>query len=517
MLLLCTVRLSAIEIKMSEENKPVINEQVLTATLHPTQSHESLQIFEKKEEGVIIKEASVQATPETVSEGTETRQSASSQVDQSAIFEKKNKKMIVLGSVTEEEEKARLVAEQEAKEKAERLKHQKARKSTSPRHPRNTETPQSLLSDDSAPVKVKEPSESLMRATAARVRDSQVLEDRKREKETAKSPSRRKSDNGSASYTPSERLLRPTQARVMDVKEWEAHKERSKYEDDIWWELRKPNETAKPNPNTPSKLYENTAAFSKQIRNKYDPATAAVLASPPREVHIPAKIDDNSPLLKKTTAAKVQTWRQTEIVQESPKPVLKLVSNQSGPHHVESKLFYDTKASQLQKYKSKEEAEKELEKKTASPASGKKVKGVSPRLLELNESLKNSVRPKYDKVEGDRRESGWTTVRKTHIPTIEEMHDTLVRSSGSVVYSHRDSSGSAFDSRDHEDDHHENNHLEPDQPEEGEEEEENQPEQESHEVFDNHEEHPEEENLDLTTAQIEQVTAELAHQTLEVN
>lgn len=360
---------------MSEENKPIVNEQVLNATIVAAKSQEALQLFQKKEEVTVVQ------TTETVTT-TEVQQSTSS----SAVFEKKNKQMIVLGNIEEEEEKARLKAEQEAKDKA-----KQKRKSTSPRPQRNTDTPQSLQSDDSAPLKVKEPSESLMRATAARVRDSQVLEDRKRDKEGAKSPSRRKSLD--AAPGPSERLLRPTQARIMDVKEWENHKERSKYEDDIWWELRKPSETAKPKPNTPSKLHEPTAAFSKQVRSKYDPATAAAIESPPKEVHVPAKIDDNSPLLKRTMATKVNTWKQTEVVVESPKPVLQLYSHQSGPHNVGSKLFYDTKASQLNKFKGKEEKEKELEKKTASPADAKKVKGVSPRLLELNQSLKHSVRP----------------------------------------------------------------------------------------------------------------------------
>ena len=446
---------------MSQENeKPMVNEEVLTATIVPANSDNALQIFEKREE-----QPQVQVQPEensnqnTQSENNVSRVNsvASTDVDKTAVFEKKKGKMIVLGSIDNEGHQA---VSKNNKTRMRSISPREGRKS-SPRHQRSLETPQTVQSEQTEPFKVREPSESLMKSTAARVRDLQVLEERK--KGTYNSPPKRKSVENS--WTPSESLLRPTQARIMDGKEWEAHKERSKYEDDIWWELRKPAETAKPKPNTPSKLFEKTASFSKTIRPKYDPQAAAP-ATPPKEVHhLPPKINNDSPLLKATTAAKMQSWKQTEIVPEQPKPVLHLYSNQSGPQQVQSKLCYDTKAAALNRWKSKEQLEKEAAEKVSPNPNGKKVKGVSPRLLELNESLKYSVKPKYEKTNVDPREVGWTTVRRTSIPTIEEMHDTLVRSSGSIVFSQRDSSGSALTSQEYDEEGH--RHIAPEETEDG--------------------------------------------------
>jgi hypothetical protein len=265
-------------------------------------------------------------------------------------------------------------------------------------------------------------SDRLLKPTASRVRDNQVLEEKKRQKDA--SPPKRKIDNN---YVPSDRLMKTTQSRIASVKEWETHKERSKYEDDIWWEMRKPAEAARIKPGTPSKLYDATTSYAQSTRVKYDKQPE----SPPKEIVIPAKIDSESPLLKKTLATKASTWKP-EIVVESPKPgKLVLPSQQTGPQHVESKLGCETKSSRLNKWRNKEEETQQLASPPSAPSSAHKVKEVSPRLLELNESLKYSVRPKAARPAADPRELGWNTKCsfKPHIPTLDELHEVDARHS----------------------------------------------------------------------------------------
>jgi hypothetical protein len=371
------------------------------------------------------------------------------------VYEAEKGKKIVLGTIAPTDK---------PRSTSPRTANRNGRKSASPQRKSRPSTGNSNVTattTDKPATKFKEVSESLMKPTAARVRDGEVLDERKRHKSPEKniSPSRRKSvetvntdtppSSASSNVGPSERLLRPTQSRISEQKEWQSHKERSKYEDDIWWELRKPAELAKVKPGTPSKLTEPTASFAKSVRPKYDAAAAKIEATPPKESvphPLPAPINVDSPLLKKTYAATINSWKQNEIKHEVNKPVLDLPSQVTGPQHVSSKLSYDTKSSVLNKWKSKEQLEKQKQSSSPSAAASssssgaaatKKVKEPSSRLLELNESTRLSQRPKAAKSTVDPRESGWhLDHKKPHIPTIDDMHDAMIRTHSAHHHNH---------------------------------------------------------------------------------
>lgn len=456
---------------MTEFAEKPLDLGVATATILPAKSEDALQIFDRKELPIeddmpIPPPAPVQA------------QEPSNGPENPAVFEKEKGRKIVLGTIDDAD---KVSPSKTVKVTPKRNTSPNKARNSSPRRsvsPRVRDSP----NNNESPSKIREPSASLMKTTAARVRDVQVLEDRKQKKDPNSSP-QKKREGEDRNYQPSERLLRPTQSRIMDVREWEAHKERQKYEDDIWWEMRKPAETAKVNPNTPSKLHEPTASFAKQVRPKYE-APKEETKTPVKEVHrLPAKIDQDSPLLKKTTAAKVQSWKSEVTPPEPPKPHLNLESKTTGPQNVQSKLSYDTASSKLNKWKTKEQQQAEQQKPASpGPNQTKKVAHVSPRLLELNESLKMSVKSKVVKNNSDPRESGWAPIHgKVHIPTIEEMHDHLVRQyhhEQSTISSHPNSSGSAMNSGDI-DDHHEHHQVVyPDEQHHGEEQQHHEEEQE---------------------------------------
>lgn len=218
-------------------------------------------------------------------------------------------------------------------------------------------------------------------------------------------------------YSPSSRLLTTTQCRVADVREWEARKERAKYENDIWWELRKPHPTAKVNPSTASKLFCTTTAYDSAKRSKHIPQN---VDSPPPAVSSPEKIkiNEKSHLLTPTNAVKRGGWK----VEPPPKPEqpnLVLEARNTGPV-VPSKLNQETTTFQLSSWKYKQQKEQaEIQPRAVSPGT-KKVSMVSPHLLDLNKNLKAGARSKVQGSNNDPRESGWkNSFAKSPIPAID--------------------------------------------------------------------------------------------------
>lgn len=278
---------------------------------------------------------------------------------------------------------------------------------------------------DSAPAslgitsgrKVASPSESLTRTTKARVNDQQQLENRRRLKEQPKvKPS------AGAGYQPSERLLKTTQARIADTKEWAASRERVNYDDDIWWELRRPPPHSAKLDNIHSKLLEPTQAFKQSVRRKKTESDRERAASPVKEVHTSA-IDPNSPLLKTTRGMLNQAWGATRDPEAAP--VLVLATAHSGPQ-VSSKVMEETVATLHAKWRPKEEEEPQT-----SPSKDKHlVKAPSNRLLAFNASMRNGRRDKVTKEQGDARERGWNlnNLAKDGIPPVEAVfHPETVR------------------------------------------------------------------------------------------
>jgi hypothetical protein len=283
----------------------------------------------------------------------------------------------------------------------------------SPRQKKPVKSPKSVLKDDytvkpSPPVKTA--SNRLLKTTAARMNDQQILETRKKDRESEIISPKKKIDN----YIPSPRLLATTQARVADVKEWEAHREKAKYEQDIWWEARKPAIGAKVDPSTPSKLFESTSAYDNSKRDKH---ITVKNDNPPSTPPEPVKINVKSPLLKPTVAVLYSAWKVDPPKQEQQNLVLE--SQVTGPS-VQSKFNQDTAASQHARWKSKEQKEKEeIQTRPVSPP-GRKVSEVSPRLLDLNTNLKAAARSKARKTDEDPRESGWkTSYSKSDIPEVD--------------------------------------------------------------------------------------------------
>jgi hypothetical protein len=493
---------------MSDNKTLDIN--VAIATITPAASDEALQIFDdkhkKKHDEPHHHESSNHPLMPHHKQPEHHEPGSSS--DHPEVFEKENKKMIVLGNISDEQ-------------------HHKPR--TASRGKSDSEQE----SDPHHRPKGKGPSDNLMRPTAARVLEVQELEERRKKKEQPAAAISPKRTGGEKDWTPSDRLLRPTQSRLQDAKEWEAHKERAPYDDDIWWDLRKPAELAKVNPNTPSKLHEPTASFAKSVRPKYEapPEVTPTKDLPPAHHQHVTPIESDSPLLKQTTATSLHSKRTEIHPPEPPKhvPQLKLVSQATGPQNVASKLSSDTISSKLHKYKTRDQAQQELlakqeqqhaGHKTASPAQTKKVTGVSSRLMELNESLKQSTRTKVTKVVNDPREAGWAKVHgKTHIPTIEEMHDHMAKNEGgsgqhnnqtsnSTIASHEhNSSGSIMNSAEMNEGHHNEHGLYPD---------EQQQHQQHHDTHHHHHHHGGNDNNEEDTQSREEELAQGVN-TLEVN
>eukprot|EP01039_Chlorochromonas_danica_P001843 gene1843-2016_t len=255
--------------------------------------------------------------------------------------------------------------------------------------------------------KIYSPSDSLARSTKARICDQLMLENSRK----AKDPPKVKIPP--AGYQPSERLLRTTQARIADTKEWEAAKDRVNYDDDIWWELRRPAPCAHTKNEVSSKLMEPTTAFKQSIRKKKDEAEKEKIVSPHKET---ININPASPLLKTTRTSIGHSWKAEQPAAE-PAPSLVLLGAQSGPQ-VQSKVMEETVATIHSRWVPKSQEVQEV----VAPAT-KFAKPPSERLLAYNAAMRHQARDKAVKDLGDPRERGWDVrnIGRETIPTIDEV------------------------------------------------------------------------------------------------
>lgn len=256
--------------------------------------------------------------------------------------------------------------------------------------------------------KIYSPSDSLARTTKARICDQLMLENARK----AKDPPKVKIPH--AGYQPSERLLRTTQARIADTKEWEAAKDRVNYDDDIWWELRRPAPCAHVKAEVPSKLMEPTTAFKQSVRKKKDEAEKEKIVSPHKET---ATINPASPLLKMTRTSIGHSWKPEQQPPAEPAPSLVLLGAQTGPQ-VQSKVMEETVATIHSRWVPKTQEVQEV----VAPAT-KYAKPPSERLLAYNASMRHQARDKAVKDLGDPRERGWDVrnIGKETIPTLDEV------------------------------------------------------------------------------------------------
>jgi hypothetical protein len=250
--------------------------------------------------------------------------------------------------------------------------------------------------------KVGLPSESLSRTTKCRIADQEKLEiDRhKNDIRHAKIASH---------YTPSDSLMKTTQARVADIREWEASKERVNYDDDIWWELRRPAPLSTHH-DVGSKLHEPTKAFKQSVRDKHEKKVETRAESPVKE-HI--KIDPTSPLLKGTFCSISNSWKVGPPVEAEHVP--QLATQSSGPQ-VHSKVFEDTTATLQAKWKPKSPE-------PVPDTSSRTVKPPSDRLLAYNSAMRAAYKDKLcnTKPAEDPREKGWhlLTISREGIPPLK--------------------------------------------------------------------------------------------------
>lgn len=248
----------------------------------------------------------------------------------------------------------------------------------------------------------------------------------------------------------SESLLKTTQARIADIREWEASKERVNYDDDIWWEARRPAPQSSLHFNVVSKLHVPTEAYKQSVRGKHK-TEGEVIKSPEGKAKAKAgeaaeveagekvegevaelrkskegrssspppgitRIDPNSTLLR-TTKAYINSTINSPPPPPSPHQP-HLATAHSGPQ-VGSKIFSPTTSAIMHQWKGgKKEAA------AASPPSPpRQVKPPSERLLQPNTALLASTRNKAQKEEEDPREKGWNlhNIQKDTIPPLEKV------------------------------------------------------------------------------------------------
>jgi hypothetical protein len=260
-------------------------------------------------------------------------------------------------------------------------------------------------------------SDSLMRTTAARENERAAWETQLEEKKVAASPQPVRKQN--LNYVPAERLLKPTQSRLNARKQWEEELRNRPFEDDIWWEKRKPAQCVSESKKnqTASRLNEPTLAALNGKREKFpmkkdDPSRPH---SPSKDTHTSssalhvAKIDANSPLLKSTCAQHhMQMDKEGNLLYppevRSPVPIV-LEGKATGPA-VASKLMYHTKSFENSKWSNNNEEERSP---SQSPSKHAAAKPPSSRLLEFNASMNAQRREKLVKPEEDEREVGWNS------------------------------------------------------------------------------------------------------------
>lgn len=281
--------------------------------------------------------------------------------------------------------------------------------------------------------KSNSPSEFLLKTTKARVCDGDVLNERRRSSIASPEAPKSAHKRTPASVGPSERLMKTTIARVSDVRAWHATKGVIKHEEDIWWEQRKPlADASKHNLKVESRLYEPTTSHIYSQRKKYPHRTTPDKNAVPGSAEkspIPgrngsplkvAKINAESPLLRTTINATVKNVKNTPV--PPPPPALEILTHSSGPQNVASRLFSPTTCTRAAKWKSREELAAEEAAAAARSQPVKKVKAPSSHLLSYNTAMQYSVRTKVEKVEGDRRELGWSNgFVKDHIPEVSEV------------------------------------------------------------------------------------------------
>lgn len=245
------------------------------------------------------------------------------------------------------------------------------------------------------------PSASMLQTTAARLADSRELEERKRR---SLEPASYTAPKVSHPVAVSDHLLEPTQSIIASQKAWEEEKERAKYADDIWWELRRPTPAATYKGEVQSKINEPTESFKHSIRGKLTgsstPPDSSATSSPARP--IPA----DSHLLKTTHASVQSTWRATSHDSENDNAelgILHLVASGSydHDHHVTSRLHNDTVAARQQRYLSQHQPAKTIARNSMSPVN------ISSHLLKATAATAAASREKLHPKRVDNREAGF--------------------------------------------------------------------------------------------------------------
>lgn len=284
------------------------------------------------------------------------------------------------------------------------------------------------------------PSDRLIKPTASQEIDRITWDQQVKDKTIAVSPQPVKKQD--PNYVLPEGLTKLTQSRLAERREWEEHLKNKDYEDDIWWEKRKPTPRAQ-KLDVPSKLKEPTIAVlnCKRAKHPLKSDDRQGVQSPSKEQgHLfPAKIDVTSPLLKTTTATKLGQVDKQGNPKNPPEPPvnkpLEMATKGSGPQ-VGSKLWRETKSYEHSKWSNKPEE-------VTAPTPPKAVRPPSARLLEFNAAMNAQKRDKATKPEGDEREKGWDSWHiKEHIPSLENEGDGNVSMSGSTTTPSRSKRGS---------------------------------------------------------------------------
>lgn len=308
------------------------------------------------------------------------------------------------------------------------------------------------------------PSEALLRTTAARIYEREAWGAHLEEKRVLSSPMPIKKPD--PNYVPGERLLKTTQSRIHERRQWEEIVKNKQYEDDIWWEKRRPAPVVQHKKKVASRLNEPTVAALHGKRDKFQlkkETERSRIESPPRDRYANvAPIDVHSPLLRSTTAClRTQVDKEGNLLHppEDVRHEPVMPSKLSGPQ-VSSKLMQHTRS-----YESAKWVEKKPEEKTLSPRLLATLKPPSARLLEFNTAMKAQSRDKATKKEADKREQGWNYYHhKDKIPEeLPPFTPTLRWSgsgSGSPRRSHSLENGHMFDGAQNEEMYYDDNDYE---------------------------------------------------------
>jgi hypothetical protein len=218
----------------------------------------------------------------------------------------------------------------------------------------------------------------------------------------------------------SERLLEPTAANIHSRSALEAKTLETKDDadtSDIWWQTRgSPKQDAIDNHVDPYEdkvqakyLEHHTTAYVAAKTTKYQKPT-----NPYDPIAMPKPIDPESHVLTHTSSVRNAAYNKEEELSLEPMvSEYRLLSMQTGPKNVESRLHEPTTAVLASKWKPKDKSDKQTteeglpddEASASSPVERKLVRRTSERLLEPTIALEYS---KYVKPnEPDRRESGW--------------------------------------------------------------------------------------------------------------